>query len=192
MNTKHSHSLIASLFLGLAMLASLVSAQNSNVRLRTGDQLELRIAGVPASEIAVVTGTYRIADDGTLNMPYINKVKVAGKSVPQIQSTIQEAYKRSEIYTNPTITIMVQTGARTVTVGGDVKAPQRVPWTADLTLLDAINAAGGFTEFADQGEVKLLRGSQGYEVDIRKIRQDPQQDIKLLPGDKVEVPRSLF
>lgn len=175
----------------MAMLGQIVSGQN-DVRLRTGDQLELRIAGVPATEIAVVTGTYSIADDGTLNMPYINKVKVAGKTIPQIQSTIQNTYKQAEIFTNPTITIMIQAGARSVTVGGDVNAPQRVSWTADLTLLSAINAAGGFTEFADRGDVRLLRGSRGYEVDVRKILEDPQQDIKLLPGDKIEVGRSIF
>jgi len=179
--------LTVSLFLGVSSL----SAQDG-VRLRTGDQLELRIAGVPASEIAIVSNTYSIADDGTLNMPYIGKVKVAGLSIPQIQSSIQGAYKRAEIFTNPTITIVIQTGARYVTLGGDVRAPQRVPWTADLTLLTAINAAGGFTEFADQSKVKLLRGSRGYEVDVKKIRADPQQDIKLLPGDKVEVPRGFF
>lgn len=178
----------------LALVVALPSAVigQNDVPLRTGDQLELRIAGVPATEIGVVSGVYSIADDGTLNMPYIGKVKVAGLSIPEIQSRIQGSYKSQEIYTNPTITIVIQTGARYVTVGGDVKAPQRVPWTADLTLLSSINAAGGFTEFADQKKVKLLRGSKGYEVDIRKIRSDPQQDIKLLPGDKVEVPRSFF
>lgn len=179
--------------LGLCLLWGFapLSAQN-DIRLRNGDQLELRIAGVPASEIAMVSQTYSIADDGTLNMPHIGKVQVAGKSIPEIQSAIQGAYKNAEIYTNPTITIVVQAGARFVSVGGDVRSPGRVPWTSDMTLLTAINASGGFTEFAHQGKVRLLRGDKGYEVDIRKIRESPEQDIKLIPGDKVEVPRRMF
>src|SRR5262249_52717180 len=68
----------------------------------------------------------------------------------------------------------------------------RVPFTEDMTLLTAINAAGGFNDFADQKRVRLLRGTQVTVFDVRKFRKDPSLDVKLQPGDKVEVPQSLF
>jgi protein involved in polysaccharide export with SLBB domain len=61
-----------------------------------------------------------------------------------------------------------------------------------MTLLTAINAAGGFNDFADQKHVRLLRGTQVTVFDVRKFRKDPSLDVKLEPGDKVEVPQSLF
>jgi polysaccharide export outer membrane protein len=77
-------------------------------------------------------------------------------------------------------------------VGGAVRTPTRVPFTEDMTLLTAINAAGGFNDFADQRHVRLLRGTQVTIFDVKKIRSDPSKDIALQPGDKVEVPQSLF
>ncbi len=62
---------------------------------------------------------------------------------------------------------------RFVNVGGEVKLPQRVQYTGDLTVLSAISAAGGFTEYASQSRVRLLRGSKVINVDIRKVRKHP-------------------
>jgi len=180
----------------VAMIAitSIISSAwaQEGIRLRKGDQFELRISGVPGTEVAAVSNTYRIADDGTINLHLINQLKVDGLTVAEIQRLIENTYRNSQIYTNPTITINVQTGERFVTVGGDVRSPGRVPYTNDLTILTAINASGGFTEFADPKKVRLLRGDKSYEVDIRKIRSQPSEDIRMLPGDKVEVPRSFF
>jgi protein involved in polysaccharide export with SLBB domain len=68
----------------------------------------------------------------------------------------------------------------------------RVPFTEDMTLLTAINASGGFNDFADQRDVRLLRGSEVTVNDVRKFREDPLQDVKLRSGDKIEVAQSFF
>jgi polysaccharide export outer membrane protein len=81
---------------------------------------------------------------------------------------------------------------RFVNVGGAVRQPSRVAFTEDMTLLTAINAAGGFNDFADQKRVRLLRGSKVTVYDVRKFRRDPSKDVNLQPGDKVEVPQSFF
>jgi protein involved in polysaccharide export with SLBB domain len=86
----------------------------------------------------------------------------------------------------------MQAQSRWVNVGGEVKAPQRVPYTPDLTILATINAAGGFSAFADQRKVRLLRGNEVMVIDIRKVRSNPSLDIPVEPGDRVEVPQSLF
>ena len=82
--------------------------------------------------------------------------------------------------------------SRFVNVGGAVRTPSRVPFTEDMTLLTAINAAGGFNDFADQKRVRLLRGNEAKIYDVRQFRRDPSQDVKLRPGDRVEVPQSFF
>ena len=61
-----------------------------------------------------------------------------------------------------------------------------------MTLLTAINAAGGFNDFADQKRVRLLRGSEVKVFDVRQFRKDPSKDVRLQPGDKVEVPQSFL
>lgn len=73
-----------------------------------------------------------------------------------------------------------------------VRTPSRVPFTEDMTLLTAINAAGGFNDSADQRHVRLLRGNAAMVYDVRKFRKDPSQDLKLQPGDKIEVPQIFF
>jgi len=67
-----------------------------------------------------------------------------------------------------------------------------VAYTPDLTVLAAITAAGGFTEYASQSRVRLYRGMEVVKVDMRKIRKDPGNDIPLQPGDTIEVMRSFF
>ncbi len=178
------------LFLLLAAVLQPANAQDA--KLREGDQLEIRIGGVPVEEITQVTGTYTVDGQGFVNMPHIGKVKASGATQSELQSAIENAYRNQKIYTNPSITVAVPNLARFVDVGGDVKNPMRVPFTADLTLLGAINGAGGFTDYADQGKVRLMRDGEVTIVNIKQVRKNPSKDVKLKPGDKIEVPQSFF
>jgi polysaccharide biosynthesis/export protein len=179
----------ALLFLALLVCAAPVFADSV---LRPGDPVDLKISGVPTEEQTQVNNIYTVDADGMVNMPYINKVHAAGLTPGQLASAIEGNYRSSRIFTNPTITIMMQPQSRFVTVGGAVKAPTRVPYTEDMTLLTAINASGGFNDFADQKRVRLLRGSEAKVYDVRQFRRDPSLDPRLQPGDRVEVPQSFF
>lgn len=176
----------------LTLLAALLFAPalQAGTELRVGDSIEVKISGVPTEEQAQVNGLYQISSDGTINLPYINPIRAAGISPSRLASNIQDAYRQGQIYQSPNIVVSTQNVARFVNVGGDVRRPSRVPYTADLTLLNAINAAGGFTEYANQRRVQLLRDGTTTVVDIRAIRRDPTADIVLRPGDQIEVPRS--
>jgi protein involved in polysaccharide export with SLBB domain len=160
--------------------------------LRVGDPIELKIGGVPQDEQVQVNNTYTVDATGSVSLPYINKVKAEGLTPAELAREIEEKYRVDKIYTNPNITILVQPAARFVNVGGAVRTPQRIPFTEDLTLLAAINAANGFNDFADQKRVRLLRGNEVKIFDIRQIRRDPSRDIKLRPGDRIEVPQTFF
>src|SRR5271166_1901643 len=179
---------------GAAWLLSfgLLTNALADATLRPGDTIDLKIGGVPSSEIAAVGGQYTIDGEGYVNLPYIGRVKIGGVAAGAAQTMIEGIYKGRKIYTNPNIVITMQPQSRFVNVGGEVKTPQRVPFTPDLTVLSAINAAGGFSAFADERRIRLLRGGQVTIIDVKKIRSNPSRDVQLEPGDRVEVPQSLF
>jgi protein involved in polysaccharide export with SLBB domain len=160
--------------------------------LRVGDPVELKIGGVPIEEQQQVNNTYTVDSSGAVNLPYINRVHAEGLTPAQLAQAIEGSYRANKIFTNPTVTILMQPTARVVNVGGSVRSPNRIPFTEDITLLSAINAAGGFNDFADQKHVRLLRGNSAKVFDVRQFRRDPSLDPKLQPGDRIEVPQSLF
>ena len=182
-------------FFAAGFLLFFVSAgvlRASDAAFRTGDTIELRIGGVPAEETQLITGAYTVDGEGFVNLPHVGKVRAAGLSQAALQSAIQAAYRAGEIYTNPSITVTVPAALRFVNVSGDVRQPRRVEYTSDLTLLGAISACGGFTEYADQGKVRLIRRGGVQIVNIKAVRKDPSQDVVLLPGDQIEVPQSFW
>lgn len=180
------------LALFVAFLSSASGLFASDAAFRDGDTIELRIGGVPAEETQLVTGSYTVDGEGFINLPHVGKVRAAGLGQAALQRAIEAAYRGGDIYTNPTITVTVPTTLRFVNVSGDVRQPRRVEYTSDLTVLGAISAAGGFTDYADQRKVRLMRGGRVQMVDIKAVRNNPTLDIILLPGDQIEVPQSFW
>lgn len=179
-------------FLILVVLFALSGIACAQATLRIGDPVELKIGGVPAEEQTQINNIYTVDTNGTVSLPYINRVRAEGLTPAQLARAIEQSYRDTKVYTNPNITILMQPTSRFVNVGGSVRNPTRVPFTEDMTLLTAINAAGGFNDFADQRHVRLLRGSEVTVYDVRRFRKEPSEDLKLRPGDKVEVPQSFF
>ena len=180
------------IFAILSLIFAFSLSAYAQATLRVGDPFEIKIAGVPTDEQTQVNNNYTVDASGTVNLPYINKVRAEGQTPAQLAAAIEGAYRSGKIFSNPTITIVMAATARFVNVGGAVKNPSRVPFTEDMTLLAAINAAAGFNDFADQGKVRVLRGNTVKVYDVRQSRRDPSKDIKLQPGDRVEVPQSFF
>lgn len=181
-------SLLAWVVLGL--LAPRLLAQNTP--LRPGDKIDIRLGGVPAEEIATVSASYTVDGEGFINMPHIGRIRAAGLLPHQLAQAIEARYKSEQIYTRPTITINQEIGERFVNVDGEVRNRMRVPYTPDMTVLSAISAAGGLSEFADQRRVQLSRRGQTRILDLRKLRSDPSLDPRVEPGDYILVPRSFW
>ena len=160
--------------------------------LRNGEQIDIRLGGVPQEEISQISGQHQVDGEGFVNLPHIGKIKANGVTQSALQQAIENAYRSNQIYSNPTVTVNVASAARFVNVGGDVRGPRRVEFTPDLTILSAITACGGFTEYADQKKVRLLRDGSVSIHNITEIRVDPTKDIRLKPGDSVEVPQSFW
>ncbi len=181
--------IIALCVLLLAAGAAHVFAQAT---LRAGDTIDIRLSGVPPDEIQQFSASYTIDEGGMLNLPYIGAMKAGGLTQNIVQENVERKLVSDGIYTRPTITIIVQPSARFVNVGGAVKTPGRIPFTPDLTIMSAINAAGGFNDFADQRKVRWVHEGRVEMVDVRKVRKDPSLDAKIFPGDQIEVEQSIW
>lgn len=176
----------------LALFPASGAWAQSDAQLRRGDTIEVRIGGVPQEEATIFNSTYTVDGSGRLNLPHIGNVVVAGMTAGQAKDLIEKTYRSRDIYTNPTINIIITAQNRQVSVGGAVKMPQRVAFTPDLTALSAINAAGGFNEFANQSKVRVLRAGQVIMVNCKEVRKNPALDVRLQPGDIIEVAESFW
>jgi len=182
------NSLIALLFAVFAVGSAL--AQNTELALKAGDKVTVRIAGVPDNEILQISGIYTVSDSGTIKLPHLsNGVRAAGVKPSRLQSDIERSYIAEEIYTRPNITISTDDGgatARTVTIVSGCNRNGPVPYSANLTIFKAIGTAGGFSPFAKPSKAKLIRNGQATQLDLS--RYDASVDIKLEPEDQIIVP----
>lgn len=175
----------------LALFAMILVSTHASAQIRAGKAINITISNVPAEDKATVNGTYPVSDSGTINMPMIGTVHAAGLSSAALQSTLQERYKSAEIYTNPTIQVLVDAeGANvaqeSVTVGGQVRKPGPVVYSRELTLWQAIQNAGGATEFGSMHRVKLFRDGKMKQYDVTKAQY---MAIPLQRNDTIDVPQ---
>ena len=177
----------------LAAVACAPAVWAQEVLLRPGDAFDLRISGVPSDDQSTISGSYTIDGQGYFNLSYIGKIKGAGRSASDVQSAVERTYIEQGIFSHPTIALNIAASARFVNVGGPgVKGGVRIPYTADMTVLSAITAAGDFNEFADQRHVRLIRGGKVQIIDCKQLRRDPSKDFNVLPGDNIQVPETMF
>jgi polysaccharide export outer membrane protein len=155
-------------------------------QLRPGDSLSIAIIGVPDP----TTNNVQIDDQGIISLPFIGAFKASGETTAGLTQRIRQAYVTKKIYTSVDISVSVT--ERFVYVGGEVEKPGRIIWTPDLTASKAIQAAGGFTLYAKEDRVGVVRNQVLYELDIKLAQKSPSQDPRLEPGDSVQVARSAF
>ena len=93
-----------------------------------------------------------------------------------------------KIFTHPTVLINVAQSTRYVSISGGVRAPQRLLWSADLTLSSAIGNCGGLSDFGSGRGIRIIRdGKIAGAFDLKLLQKDPSKDPKLMPGDQVLV-----
>lgn len=158
--------------------------------MRIGDKITVRLTGVPSDTDAYIV-ELQIPQSGEVSVPLLSQpFRAAGRNPGDLAADITEAYKQQRIYTTPDVTVLPE--ERFVTVGGDVRTPTSVLYRSDLTLLGAINACGGFTDYAQRRSVRITRGQQIFYVDAAAAVGTPGADPSLSPGDQVYVPRTMF
>jgi polysaccharide export outer membrane protein len=156
--------------------------------LRVGDAVQIRLTGVPVEEEKLIEE--KVDDDGYISMPLGGRFKADGLTTSQVKAKIEKTYREKKIYETPNVTIITQ--QRYANVSGEVRIPQRVLFTNDLTVLRAITACGGFTDYANRQDVKVLRKNQVFKFNAVEALKNPGQDIPLQAGDQIQVPRTIF
>lgn len=158
-------------------------------RLRVGDLVVVQLSGVPTDDQFIQQ--MKVDESGSISLPYIGSIPVAGQTTVQVKERAEALYKMGRYFTNPNITVTSQQ-QRFVSVNGEVRTPQRILHQREMTAMGAIASCGGFTEYANKREIRLLRGGQVLKFSAVEILKDPSRDIPLLPDDIIQVDRSIF
>ena len=156
-------------------------------RLRALDPLRIEMLGIP-EEKALDTS---IDERGNITIPYIfEPIRVAGMSTSELEREIQKIYTENEIYRN--ITINVQTLAKIYYLEGEVQRPQEYPLNRRITLLQAIAAASGYTEYANKKNVTITRNGKVTKFNAKDIEKHPELDVPIEAGDRIKVNRTFY
>ena len=151
------------------------------------DPIFISLLGIPKeTEIESV-----IDERGMITMPYISEpIQAAGLTTSDLEREIQRIYTEGAIYRN--VTVNIQTSAKTYYMEGEVNRPQEYPLPRRITLLQAIAAASGYTEYAKKENVTITRRGELIKANAKKLEKNPEMDIPIEAGDRIKVGRSWY
>ena len=144
----------------------------------------------------------QVRPDGRITTPLIADMPAVGKTPAQLADDMKKAL--SEYVQNPIVQVIVEnfsgTFSQQVRIVGATEKPASIPYRANMTLLDAMIAVGGLSQYAAGDRAKLVRfdrktgKQQEYPLQISKLlkRGDVQANVRLEPGDVIIIPESAF
>lgn len=164
----------------------------SNTTIGAGDVFELRIV----REDNLPT-TFTVAPDGTVDLPYIRRVKVGGLEPQKIAEVVRNELIAQDILTDPIVSVSVKEyNSKRVEVLGEVQRSGSLKFEPGMTLLRAISLAGGFNQIANREKVMLRRQSNGKTravvISVQDIMDNAIADVPLQAGDSINVPQRVF
>jgi polysaccharide export outer membrane protein len=159
---------------------------NDEYRLGSGDKLRIEVY-----RDAQLSQSVQIRPDGKITLPLVGDMVANGLTPIELRDEIAKQLK--EYITNPTVTvIVVEATSAHAYVMGEVAHPGEVSLHGPVTIVQAIAMAGGFKEFANTKDVKVLRpsgtGVQTLRFNYKDMLNGDAKPMLLLSGDTVIVP----
>jgi polysaccharide export outer membrane protein len=174
---------------GGAASATTTAAAKGDYRLAPGDKLRVEVY-----KDAQLSQSLQIRPDGKVTLPLLGDIVATDLTPIQLRDRIATGLK--EYVTNPVVTvIVVEASPALVYVMGEVMQPGSIPMRGSMTVLQALAMAGGFREFANTKDIRILRKASGILNSVDTIRFNYNDAVKgnatplfLSPGDMIVVP----
>jgi polysaccharide export outer membrane protein len=159
--------------------------------LGSGDVLEIKVY-----QEADLSGAFRISPDGSIDFPLCGKVMLNGKTPGQAADTLT-ACLAEKYLKRPSVSVLLREyNSKKVFVFGEVQRPGTFPYEGEMSIIQAVTIAGGFTKTAAKNSISVTRIIDEQERKIRVPVEDigvgKEKNFLLQPGDIVFVPESFF
>jgi polysaccharide biosynthesis/export protein len=140
-----------------------------------------------------LTRTVPVRPDGKISLPLLNDVQAAGLTPTQLAEQITMSLKK--FVTDPQVTVIVtQINSQRIYIMGEVNRAGAYPLLPQMTVLQGLSSAGGFTQFANLKKIYMFRIEDGKQVKYPFNYKDvvggkhPEQNVQLKAGDTIVVP----
>jgi len=140
-----------------------------------------------------ISRTIPVRPDGKISLPLLNDVPAAGLTAMELANSLREGL--SKYLNNPQVTVTVtEINSRRVYITGEVNHPGSFALLPNMTVLQALSSAGGFTQFAKLKNIYVLRTESGKQVkhpfNYKEVIKGnlAEQNITLQSGDVIVVP----
>lgn len=166
--------------------ASNLIAPGDRLDLTVWESGESSLLSVPGQKIVALPGV-TVSPDGTIFLPYADKVYVANMTTDEARMAVQT--KLDPIVPSAQVMITHTPGRKsTVDLVSGVAAPGTYPLPdRDFTVLGLLALGGGIPPALENPQVRLQRDGKLYGISAEKLLKDPKLDTTLRGGDKVYV-----
>jgi polysaccharide export outer membrane protein len=160
------------------------------LRVDSGDVLEVKVYTIYGAPD--ITQLVRVSSNGDIELPLAGRVAVAGLTVEEVQSKIEQKFKDGQYLKNPHVAVFVtEYATQGVSVLGEVAKPGIYPVVGSRTLLDVLSVAGGLTPVA--GNTVTITRRQPPQEKLSVVLSgdsNSQQNVPIFPGDTVFVDKT--
>lgn len=184
----------------LSVLACLVAVSSGGASPQERSGLSTYTIGsrdllkVQVYEDEKLSGERRVAEDGTISMPLLGDVQVAGKTPAEIASQLKRLLEEKYMQRASVDVQILEFQSRPISVLGAVQRPGNLAFSGRWTLLEALTAAGGLAETHGRYLYVLRRADNGLSdqvaIDLNQLlaQGDPRANIPIFANDLINVP----
>lgn len=137
-------------------------------------------------------GKYELSPKGQINFPLIGLITIEGLTATQVSSLIQQKLANGYLREPHVIVSVLNFNSKKVFVLGQVKKPGRFRYVDNMSVVEAITLAGGFSGLAEKNYVIVTRGARRIPVPVEKIMQGLAANFVVRPGDLIYVPQRVL